>query len=268
MKFLNGVWGFVKNLGVKNYVIIAGVVALISLFYLNRFNYNRYLYQKQETFRVTANLNAANDTIRVTKNKVGQSEFDKLAYLGTVKQLSKEKNDLVEEIKKVKGDVKVVVKTNFKIVHDTTKLIVTADTINGILVVNSKYDTTYSEGNFRKIGIKHFVDLSNYTTSGYITKDEIGFSAVTGLKKTDLGYEIFVTPDYPGMTLTGLKGAVVDPRLYNTIPKRKQPLFSVGASLIYAPVNYDLFHKKMDFTQRVVLGVGLTVNLIPLLSKF
>lgn len=265
---MNKILVLLKNLWANSKLAIIAITCAVSLFLLNKYNYQRYQNQLIETQRVQANLNAFNDTLRVTKNKAGKLEYDKLAYISKTKNLEEDNRILSELVNDVKGDVKFIVKTTTKIVHDTLKLPATLDTIGYNYYITSHLDSTYSPGNYRRLSFSHSINMHDFSVSGQINNDEIGFTAVTGLKKTDKGYEIFVTPNYPRMTLTGLEGAVIGSEFFKTqtTTSAKTSAFSLGVHIGYSPFNYDLGNKKLDFTQRVVFSGGLNVDLIKLLS--
>jgi hypothetical protein len=57
----------------------------------------------------------------------------------------------------------------------------------------------------------------------------MGFSFVTGLREKDKSLEIFVTPKYPGMTITSMEGAIIDPHKSEVLKKMfPQKKWSVG----------------------------------------
>jgi hypothetical protein len=91
----------------------------------------------------------------------------------------------------------------------------------------------------------------------------MGFSFVTGLREKDKALEIFVTPKYPGMTVTQIEGAVIDPYksdvLKKMFPNKK---FSLGP---YVGVGVGAgvgLNGKPIFGPVFNIGVGLQYSII------
>jgi hypothetical protein len=171
------------------------------------------------------NIDALNDTIRVQKNKAGEDMFVKKTLLADKKNLEKLNGDLSNELKKVKDKVIFLQKTLAEIKPDTqyvpTYLTKYAD---GSYSLDWKLDTVYSEGNYRKLSASSFFLIDSIShkvipRKTQIKDDVLGFSFVTGLKEKDGSLEIFVTPKYPGMQITSIEGAVIDPHKSEVLKK-------------------------------------------------
>jgi hypothetical protein len=212
-------------------------------------------------------LDALNDTIRIQKNRAGEDMFVKKTLLADKNSLDKLNSDLSDELKKVKGQVialqKVKAETKTEVQYVPTYVTKYTD---GKYSLDWKLDTTYSEGNYRKLSASSFFEIDSLTHKispgkTKIKEDVIGFSFVTGLREKDNSLEIFVTPKYPGMTITSMEGAIIDPHksdvLKKMLPQKKWsfgpfagvgigagssftgtpiagPVFCVGVSLQYA----------------------------------
>ena len=190
-----------------------------------------------------SNLDALKDTIRVQKNKLGESIFVKKTLLATKENLEKLNKDLAKELNAMQGKVITLQKITSKVKGDT-QYVITRETIykNGERSLDWKYDTTFSEGNYRKISGNSFfrIDTLNHKIvpgKTRINQDEIGFSFVTGIREKDKSIEIFVTSKYPGMVITDIEGAIVDPSksevLKRMFPNKKWsigPYAGVGMS--------------------------------------
>lgn len=181
------------------------------------------------------NLDALNDTIRVQKNKAGEDMFVKKTLLADKNSLEKLNSDLSDELKKVKGQVialqKVGAKVDTKIRYVPTYLTEYPD---GNYSLDWKFDTTYSEGNYRKFSGNSFFEIDISTNEVIPRKTKIGedilaFSFVTGLREKDDALEIFVTPKYPDMVITDIEGAIIDPHKSEVLKKMfPQKKWSVG----------------------------------------
>lgn len=171
------------------------------------------------------NLDALNDTIRIQKNKAGEDMFVKKTLLANKENLEKLNVDLSVELKKVKGQVialqKVKAETKNEIQYVPTYVTKYAD---GKYSLDWNLDTTYSEGNYRKLSASSYfgIDTITHKVSAGKTKikeDILGFSFVTGLREKGNALEIFVTPKYPGMTITSMEGAIIDPHKSSVLKK-------------------------------------------------
>jgi len=251
-----------KKFFINNKLIITAILAIVTLFFVNRYNYNRLQEAKQEIKIADANLAAAKDTIRIIKTQDGSLNYQKLAYIAkSVEDLKKTNADLYAETQNLKGDIKMIQKAQLIIHTDTTKLIVKSELIDSTIHLNSTFDTTYSKGNYHSMALAHTYNLKNGVSAGYILKDEIGFTAVTGLKKTNNGYEIFLNPKYPGLKVESLEGAFIDKSVFAPPAAKKRSKFSFGGSVGWTPVTYEFNTKQSSFNlTRVGATVGLNFN--------
>lgn len=245
---------------------LTAVIAVLLV--LNTVNYTRYQEKLNEVKVVTANLKASQDVIRLTKTKDNKPEYDKFAYLvDEIEDLKSLSYELYQEVNNTKGEVKALQKAGYQIKHDTVPLIVKADINDSSVNLNSKYDTVFSTGNYRSLEVNHNYNFKTHQVSGVVVKDEIGFVATTGLKKTDKGYEIFVQPKYPNMKVVSLEGAVLDKNIFLP-PKKKVPIVTLGASIGYTPLTYDFKTKKADLNfNRVGATFGLNFNIVEILKR-
>jgi hypothetical protein len=184
------------------------------------------------------NIAALNDTIRIEKNKAGEEMALRKSLVTTKENLEALNKNLYDEIKKIKGDVITI--------HDVqTVLDVDTQYVNNTVTVYAdgnysldfKFDTTFSEGNYRKFSGNSFFSIDSISHkinpgNTRINEDEMGFSFVTGLREKDGALEIFVNPKYPDMKVTSIEGAVIDPQksdvLKSMFPDKK---WSVGPYL-------------------------------------
>lgn len=216
----------------KDIVLIA-IVAILCIFLFRQCDSNLDL--KTQVKIQDMNLDALEDTVRVQKNKAGEATYVKKTLLADKNSLEKLNKDLKEELDKQKGKVIVIEKvlTETKVdTHYVNSYLTSYQ--NGNYSLDWKYDSLFSVNNYRKFSGKSFftVDtINNRIIPGKtrIDQDEIGFSFITGLREKDNALEIFVTPKYPGMKITEIEGAVIDPQksdvLKTMFPNKK---WSVG----------------------------------------
>jgi len=256
--------GLFKNNKVATLAVAAALV--FFLFNLKQCSSNQII--KKQLAVAEHNTKVLRDSIRVTKDKAGKDETNKLALLtDKVSHLEQLSTDLYSEVKNIKGKVSTVIKSDVKLVHDTVPLIVHSTLIDSIVRADFDYSKDYSLGNSRKLKGYTRYDLRTGQTGGELTQDETTMRFTTGIKNLDKGKpEIFLKSDYPGFVVTALDGAVLDPHLFSKKPKVH--LITLGVGVGYNPVSYDFITKKLDFNlHRVGITAGININLIRLLNK-
>jgi hypothetical protein len=243
----------------NRYSVIVTVLAIIFAF-VNLIQFNQNAITKKKLAVAEHNLQAANDTLRVTIDKAGKEETNKLAFLmDEISDLKKMNVDLYNEVKNIKGKVSTVIQGDVTVVEKPVPFVVKAELADSTVRADFAFDTTYSPGNFRKIAGYTKYNLKNGESSGVKTTDEIGIKFTTGIKNLDKGKpEIFLKSDYPGFSVTALEGAVIDPNLFK---KPRQKKLSVGLHVGYSPLYYNLDTKKTGFANQLTAGVGLNYKI-------
>lgn len=262
MQILSNITSSIKTFVVGNKLLLVGIVAIVALFFVNKYNYNRYEAAKQEVKIAAANLKAANDTIHIIKTKDGTLDYQQLSYVvKSINDLKQVNSDLYTETQNLKGEILNIQKAQLIIHTDTSKLIVKSELIDSTVQLYSTYDTTYSKGNYHSLALFHYYDMKTHLSSGTILKDDIGFTAVTGLKKTADGYEIFLNPKYPGLKVEGLEGAIIDKSIFAPPESKKRSRFSFGGSVGWTPITYDFSTKQSSFSlTRIGATAGINFN--------
>jgi len=181
------------------------------------------------------NIKALTDSVRFYKSKNGELVYEKTAFISKQNELSQLNKDLVNEIKELKDNPIVVIKTKFVIVHDTVEIEVNSGdyTYNEDNTIKSrtfdwKLDTAYDSNNYRTLHGDYIVSVDsniNITTTDFrLMTDEIGIGLATGLTEgKDNNVEIFITSTYPGFKPTNIDGALFDPRESEVIKKYFPP---------------------------------------------
>jgi hypothetical protein len=244
-------------------LVILLVAALLIIWNVHLFNQGAINKKKAEV--AEHNLQAANDTIRIVKDRAGRDEANKLAYLtNTVENLAKLNQELANEVKQIKGKVGTIIQSEVKVIHDTVPFIVQGQLIDSNVYARFKFDTTYSPGNFRKLSGYTKYDLKSGLASGVKETDELGVKFTTGIKNLDKGKpEIFLKSDYPGFQVSSLDGAVLDPKLFQ--PKRKTPLITPNLVIAWTPISFSRDGTTID-PGEFSTGIGLGFNLLKLLG--
>jgi len=263
MSLISSAFSWLKN----NRTIggLASVLLVSFLLNLQTCRNNRDL--KKEIAVAQHNINALNDTIRITKDRQGKDEYNKLALLtDKMSNLEKLNADLYNEVKNIKGKVATVIKGDVQIVHDTVPLIVKGELVDSTVRADFDFSKDYSPGNFRKLSGYTKYDLRTGVGAGQLTADTLGIRFVTGIKNLDKNKpEIFLKSDYPGFSVTQLDGAVLDPKLFQ---KTKVRLITTGLNIGWTPVTYDVKTKKTDVNlTRFSATFGININVLKLLKR-
>lgn len=244
--------------GKNKYSVIITTLAIIFAF-INLIQFKTNSNVKKQLEIAEHNLKAATDEVRITKDKAGKDESNKFAFLvDELKDLKNANKELYNEIKKIKGNVATVIKGDVEIIEKQVPFVVKAELIDSTVRADFKFDTVYSPGNYKKIEGFTKYDLKTGKVYGEKTKDEMGIKFTTGIKNLDIGKpEIFFKSDYPGLTVTDLDGAVIDPNLFK---KKKEKKLKIGLHAGYSPFYYNFSKKKAGFANQVTAGVGLNYN--------
>lgn len=256
-----------KQLITKYKYYIAGILVVLIGWLIINFLVakNAEIHKKLEV--ATYNLKVTQDSLRITKDLAGKQEYNKLAYLtDKVTDLAKINQDLATEVRAIKGKVGTIIQGDVKIVEKPVPFEVKAQLVDSNIVARFKYDTTYSLGNFRKLSGYTSYDLRTGKVSGQKEQDEIGVKVVTGIKNLDKNKpEIFFKSDYPGLQVTEVQGAVLDPSLFKG--KDNTPLLTPVISIAWTPLTYTSNSKAFDFNlNKFSIGAGVGINIFKLLK--
>ncbi len=216
-----------------------------------------------------ANIEALKDSVRTEKNKNGDLIFVKKALLADKGNLEILNKDLNDEVKKLNGKIITLQKIG-GVITIADPITITNEIIkyrDGEYGLAWNYDTVYSEGNYRKFSgeTSVLVDTARSITSKgtKVNQDELGLTLVTGLREKDGSLEIYVDPQYPGMMITKIDGAIIDPQKSDVIkkyfpPKKWSigPMLGVGMSAGYGINGQPIFGPTVTF------GVGISYGII------
>lgn len=247
----------------KSKIILAGISIIVLLFLLNRWNYQKLREAEEKVARIENNLAAAQDTIRITKTKNNQLEYDKRIYVASSKKELKALSDsLAKQVEITKGNVSAIANIGFQVKHDSIYVPTTVYVEDSVISIRSRIDTTYSEGNFRALAYESVYKSKEGKAFSILTEDKIGFTATVGIKENDKKQkEIFVRPHYPGMIVGMLEGAIIED-VATPAPKTKIPLVTLGGNIGWTPITYDWNTKKADVNlNRIGINLGFNFNL-------
>jgi hypothetical protein len=247
-----------KQINLNTLLMIA--IVIIVLFYLKQCNRSSNL--NDELTIANMNQAALTDSVTTYKDKSGDLTFQKSTLIASEKELKDLNRELYDEVKDLKDNPKIVIKTLVKIIHDTveveTNTVLYAD---GSIGLNWNRDTTFSVGNYQKLsGETRFKLDSNKVTDvrTMLNTNEFGMSFITGLKEGKDNYEIFIKSDYPGFVATDIQGAIID----------KKMIQSNESSWVFGPqLGYGIVFSNGTVGYGVTVGVGVTYNLNKSIKK-
>jgi hypothetical protein len=148
---------------------------------------------------------------------------------------------------------------------DSNGIVFNKDSSIKIIPFRWDIDSTYSEGNFRRIGGKYIISVDtsmNVRSKDFvITHDELGLSFTTGITENeDDRVEIFIKSNYPNFKAVKIDGALFDPRESKVIkkffPPKRWGVGVFGGYGIY--IDPDNFRAGTGVT----FGVGVSYDLL------
>lgn len=225
---------------------------------------------KDELMVANQNQIALNDSVRVIKNKWGQDIYLKNILITDNKGLKTLNADLAAEVKKLKGDVLVLISSQGSIGGGEPTPIDLPTTVtrypDGMNELNWKYDTIFSPGNSRSLaGYSRFkIDTLNGNIINHgttLTSDKVNFKISTGITELDDTYQIFVKSDYPGLTFTQIDGAILDKKRFLKV---QEPTVVWGPSVT---LGYGVNGTTQSLGPQLTLGISATLNVNKFIKK-
>lgn len=249
----------------KNFYVFAIIAFLIAILCIQQCSLSNL---KTDMAMKDNNMRALQDTIKKTKNDLGQVQYEKSVLISSEVGLKELNSELAAEVKAQSGKIAYLSKivSSIQTDHNGSTNIDTGlignngnpcDSIaNYTLPWNS--DKTFDKNNFRKLnGITSFTMNKGIITnaSNEVKHDEISFDIITGLEKKDDHYEIFIRSNYPGFKPSKIDGAFI-PQKDLFPPQKKQrwsigPTFSGGIGTAFTPSGVQ---------PALYIGIGLGLN--------
>lgn len=244
-----------KKINLNTILMIA--IVIIAILWLRQCNRTSNL---KDDLRI-ANMNQAalQDSVTTYRTRSGDLVFEKDALIASAKELKDLNKELADEVKDLKNNPKIVIKTVTKVVHDTTYLTNTIikypDGTTGLIW---KHDTTFTADgfNYQKLsGESRFILTKDsiFDRGTTLFTNEFGMSFTTGLNAGKDSYEIFIKSDYPGFTATKIDGAIID----------KKMIISNESPVVFGPsLGYGItFTPSGTVNHGFIIGLTATYNL-------
>lgn len=227
---------------IKNFKNIFLICLILYIFYLG----SSYLNVKDNLYNTTLNYEASIDSLRITKNKLGDLVYSKKIYIKSIDELKKENNSLYKEIDKLKYSEK-------KNLIEISKLSVSLNHLKDS--INQTYDSSYKELNQYKYNFElsdKYRTLEGYTivhsqcipdsSFFYLEKDSIYVDFVITKKEINSGIELGVSTDNPYVKVNDIQGSIVNIDKFEKYQKQKKWGLGVGIGI---SSGYDLLNKSI-----------------------
>lgn len=239
----------------KNQKIILFVIIFLLIFGMIKCNSDK----NDNIALLKNNIEAIQDSIKITTTKNGQLEYEKMVLIGDLKTIKQLNSDLAIELKKEKGKVKIIEVFKVKYIHDTIYI----DTTKVYRINDSMYRLEWDYKHYSKSLVREFQGMNYFTIDSsrnihdahtIITSDCLSLNLVTGLKTIDGKHKIFVRlkdkEDENLVSFDELEGAVLDESLFD------KPSWSFG---VYAGfgVSGPVTEFKIYPTINWQVGIGL-----------
>jgi hypothetical protein len=254
----------------KNYLqtFLIITIALILFLYLRSCSKTT---SNENTYR--QNLAALQDSIRTYTTKNGELIFEKSAIISENNQLKNLNSDLDNEIKNLKDNPIVVIKTKIVVQEKPVKIPVypngsgnwNEDKTTFKQYFNWSKHQRFDDENWRKMSgnFAISVDTSFLLSSSEMSIDtnKFGMALTTGLTENKQGLlEIFVKSNYPGFTITKLDGALIEPSKSEVLKKYfPQKRWGLG---VYTGYGIYLDPVNIRSGTAAQVGIGLQYNIV------
>ena len=198
-------------------------MAIMAIFMYRGCNKNSDLQAELEHKELVAanNYDALTGEVKQLKTKNGELEYSKTILYADAEQLEKLNSNLAKELKKEKGNVKVItdIKTEIKLIPVTVP-----NTVNDY--GNGKYGLSFAStyrdsGLYSEIeGISEFHLNNNqiFPDSTSITKNVLKIDVIYGMRERDDKIEIFARSASPYVSFNEIQGAYITSKNNSILP--------------------------------------------------
>lgn len=260
----NWLLDWVKNPNKRQFVMLAGVVLLI-MFYFRSCQKQAQLKDemKKQALINEQNTRALNDSVHYLKNRNGDIEAVKSAFVSKLSDLEKTNADLYREVKSEIGTVKGLIKGI--VVADPGSITISNDLYNypdgithGLKFENTKIDSgmTWVIKGESKFKLQNNTIFPGATT---IEQNQMQLKIVMGMKENKDNYEVFARSASPHVKFTELDGVLIIPKKADLLtPVAKKKRFGLGPQIGFG-IGSDL---SGNMKIGPFVGFGISYNLI------
>lgn len=245
-----------SNRTVRNVIIFAILVALIFIQGCRASNFKAEAEEaKEEVVRVENNYAAAQDTIRQYQLDEETWVAEKKGYEITIDELNSDYSDLKGKYEFEKNKPpKTITQIEYVIVEKVDSIPVYAEVSGDTLFLTFKDSADYGDGNFRNIVVTTQSPYEIHDSTLTVGEGVADFELEQGIKvrsyliQDEDTKEVFIVAetDYPGVTFTGLDGAIVKDPLNKKALRALRKQFSIGINfgygIMYVPNNNAVYN--------------------------
>jgi predicted RND superfamily exporter protein len=233
------------------------ILIIAFLVFTIQWGYNKYINLQTQIRISEQNESALKDSLRLSENKLKQSEYSKQILVAeNTRDLKRLNEKMAEKYSKLEGKISSLTNTVIQLNGAINNMDSLVTGFSGLSDPNPEgystgeftwnYDKVFDNENSRSLAGKTTFKVDSTGTKYTdiftdITKDIINFEITQGLRTRDDGkVEMFATSNYPGFTVSELNSILINPE---THPALKQ------------------FYKRKKFSLGIYTGVGGTINL-------
>jgi hypothetical protein len=263
MKILSTIWSYITDPKSRNIIFVI-IIFILGVLLLQQCRATTQAKQTAKTQQVINDQNnKAKDSVQTTaKNKAGDIEALKFAFVSQIADLKKLNDSLYLESKKEIGKLEGIIKSNVIIQSQSVTVSNSVSRIDsetyGLNFTSTKIDTNFE---WDIAGISKFKLINNIITPGTteIAKNNIKIGIVLGFTQQTDGYHVFARSSSPDVQFSQLNGALIIPPsntkndiLCPPVPPVKK--FGVGP---YIGVGLD-----NDLKPGLSVGIAFTYSII------
>jgi len=245
----------------REFILLAALTGACILWFRSCNGNQELLHAaKRQQLIYEQNRRALTDSLRNEKNKAGDIESVKSAFVSKVQDLEKLNKDLYDEVKREMGNVKSLIKAQATI--DRGGLTLSNELVRypDNVTYGLKFKDTYVDSSmFWSVSGESKFKLENniiYPGKTDITENRIRVGLVMGFTETDNTYTVFARSSSPLVKFNELDGVLLIPKRQDITmppcPRKKR--FGLGPSLGYG--------FTQDLRLSPYVGFSLSYNLI------
>lgn len=201
-------------------VFIALSCILIALVFVVITQKNTINNLKIDVNQKEQNIKSLNDSVRITKEKNGALTYSKGVLILENDALKKLKPETYDKVKKIDGKVseynEIVGSLKDETERKATSSKVDVQTTNDSDIYTHlwSYDTIYNKNNYLHISgeselIKKGSDFIGRTK---ITKTDLGFNVIQGIREKNGLIEVFAYSDNPNFSVSDINSVIINPK--------------------------------------------------------
>lgn len=242
-----------QNSNLQNIKNILLAVLFIIVLFLSYDTVNvRYDLKESEI-----NYKVSQDSLRETKNKLGESIYSKSIYIKSIEELKQENNSLNEEIKKLSYSEKskLIEIQKLQIIINNLKDSALQELDSSFICENQYKYNFLIQDQYRTLEGYNIIysETQPDSSSIHIEKEQMNVDLTITKKDTKNGIELGVSSNNPYLSINNIEGSIVDIEAYKKYQKPKKWGLGVGVGL---GLGYDLINKSIFIGPTVAVSLN------------